>query len=240
LVSRPTLIVALDVPAVATAQRIVEQLVAVTPWFKVGPVLFTSAGPDAVRGILAAGGRVFLDLKFHDIPNVVAGGVRAAADLGVSLLTVHCAGGAAMLEAAADGARRAGAALRVLGVTRLTSDSGRVGAAVMRAAETAHAAGLGGVVASARECRRLKDRFGLEFQVLTPGIRPSGAAPDDQARVATPGQAVRAGSNYLVVGRPITQAPDRAAAARAVLKEMERAIQRLGRPANGTGTAARL
>jgi orotidine-5'-phosphate decarboxylase len=223
---RPALIVALDVPALPAARCLVEQLVTVTPWFKVGPVLFTGAGPEAVSGVLALGGRVFLDLKFHDIPNVVSGGVRAAADLGASIVTVHCAGGAAMLEAAADGVRRSGAPLRVLGVTRLTSDAGRVGAAVLRAAEAARAAGLGGVVASARECRRLKARFEGDFHVLTPGIRPAGAASDDQARIATPREAVRAGADYIVVGRPITQAPDPASAARAVMDEMDRALRR--------------
>jgi orotidine-5'-phosphate decarboxylase len=220
--SLPALIVAMDVPA-SVARTMVDQLVTVTPWFKVGPVLFTSAGPDAVRGIVDVGGRVFLDLKFHDIPTVVAGGVRAAADLGVSLLTVHCAGGSAMLEAAADGARRSGAQIDVLGVTRLTSDGGRVGASVLRAAEFARAAGLPGVVASARECGRVKSQFGDEFRVLTPAIRPRGAISDDQVRVATPGLAIRAGADYLVVGRPITQAPDPAAAARAILREMEQA-----------------
>jgi orotidine-5'-phosphate decarboxylase len=146
--------------------------------------------------------------------------VAAAADLGASLVTVHCAGGPAVLEAAAHAARRTGAPMRVLGVTRLTSDAGRVGASVMRAAATAHAAGLGGVTASARECARIKARLGADFHVLTPGIRPLGAASNDQARIATPRQAVEAGSDYLVVGRPIIAAADPRSAAEAVAREM--------------------
>jgi orotidine-5'-phosphate decarboxylase len=237
MADRPALIVALDVPALPVARRMIEQLMAVTPWFKVGPVLFTSVGPNAVTSILAAGGKVFLDLKFHDIPNVVAGSVRAAADLGVSLVTVHCAGGGAMLEAASDGARRSGSPVRVLGVTRLTSEAGRVGASVLRAAESARAAGLGGVVAATRECSRIKARLGDEFHVLTPGIRPPGVDSDDQARVATPRQAVRAGADYLVVGRPITQAPNPAEAARTILDQIERAFGRALSAAHAAASA---
>lgn len=217
----PVLIIALDVQGLAEAARLVDLLRPTTAWFKVGPVLFTPAGPEAVRMVHTAGGRVFLDLKFHDIPQTVAGGVAAAVDLGVALLTVHCAGGPAMLEAAARAA--AGSGMRVLGVTRLTSDAGRVGPRVLRAAEMAKSAGLDGVTASARECARLKAGFGHEFKVLTPAIRPSGTAAGDQARVVTPRQAVRAGADYLVVGRPVLAAPDPAAAARAIAAEMARA-----------------
>jgi orotidine-5'-phosphate decarboxylase len=217
------LIVALDVPALAAASSLVQRVRPVTPWFKIGSVLFTAAGPEAVRLVQAAGGRVFLDLKFHDIPQTVAGGVAAAADLGVALLTVHCAGGPAMLEAAATAAARSGGGTRVLGVTRLTSDAGRVGTSVLRAAEIAKTAGLDGVTASARECGRIKARLGPAFCVLTPGIRPAGTAAGDQARIVTPAQAVRAGSDYLVVGRPILTASDPAAAAAAIAREMDAA-----------------
>jgi orotidine-5'-phosphate decarboxylase len=233
------LIIAVDRPTLDDALKLVDVLRPITPWFKVGSVLFTGAGPTAVTALLNRGGRVCLDLKFHDIAHTVAAAAAAAADLGVSLLTVHCAGGAAMLEAAAAGARRAGAAARVLGVTRLTSEPGRVGAAVMRAAEMAHAAGLGGVVASARECGRLKSRFGSHFHVLTPGIRPTGSGADDQARIATPRQAVLAGADYVVVGRPITHAPDPAAAARAILAEMERATRGTAPAVRAAGDVAR-
>lgn len=224
---RPVLIAALDVPTLEAATDLVHRVLPVTPWFKIGSVLFTAAGPDAVRAVQAAGGRVFLDLKFHDIPSTIAGGVAAAAELGVALVTVHCAAGGAAMEAAADAARRSGGTTRVLGVTRLTSDAGRVGPSVLRAAVSAREAGLDGVVASARECARIKAACGPAFRVLTPAIRPSGADVHDQARVATPRQAVRSGADYLVVGRPITAAADPAAAARVVLAEMRSAARRM-------------
>lgn len=221
----PCLIIALDLPALAEAQALVGRLRAITPWFKIGPVLFTRTGPEAVRAIHSAGGYVFLDLKFHDIPQTVAGGIAAAAEMGVALATVHCAAGPEALRAAAS-ARPAGSALRILGVTRLTSDAGRVGASVLRAAVEARDAGLDGVTASARDCARIKAACGPEFRVLTPGIRPTGAAAGDQVRIATPRQAVRAGADYLVVGRPITAAADPVAAARGVLAEIDRAVAR--------------
>lgn len=226
----PLLIVALDLPTPAAAREMVDRLRPVTPWFKIGPVLFTTAGPEAVRMVHAEGGQVFLDLKFHDIPQIVAGGVAAAAYLGIALVTIHCAGGATMMEAAADAARRSGSQLRVLGVTRLTSDAGRVGAAVLRAARAAQAAGLDGVVASARECARIKAACGQGFQVLTPGIRPAASQAHGQARVATPRAAVRAGADYLVVGRPIIAAPDPLAAAQAIVTEIEKAARRRRTP----------
>jgi orotidine-5'-phosphate decarboxylase len=216
----PALIVALDVPTLAAAADLVARVRPITPWFKIGPALFVAAGPVAVEMVQAAGGRVFLDLKFHDIPQSVAGGVAAAAGLGARIVTVHCAGGPAMLEAAARAAARAGGGTVVLGVTRLTSDAGRVAGSVLRAARLAREAGLDGVTASARECVRLKAAFGSAFCVLTPGIRPAGTAPGDQARTVTPRQAVLAGSDYLVVGRPILSAPDPAAAAAVIAAEM--------------------
>jgi orotidine-5'-phosphate decarboxylase len=221
----PALIVALDLPALGDAEALVHRLRPVTPWFKVGSMLFTRAGPDAVRRVHDAGGRVFLDLKFHDIPQTVAGAVAAAVDLGVALVTVHCAAGPAAL-ASAVGARPAGSPLKLLGVTRLTSEAGRVGAGVVRAALAARDAGLDGVTASVRECARIKASCGEAFSVLTPGIRPAGATSHDQARVATPRQAVRAGADYVVVGRPIVAALDPAAAAAAIWREMEVASRR--------------
>ena len=215
---------ALDLPTLETAAEVVRRVRSVTGWFKVGSMLFTAAGPEAVRMVQAEGGEVFLDLKFHDIPQTVAGGVAAAADLGVALVTVHCAAGVAAMEAAAEAIRRSGAPLRVLGVTRLTSDAGRVGASVLRAAQAALAAGLDGVTASARECARVKAACGRDFRVLTPGIRPAGSAPHDQARTATPRFAVRAGADYLVVGRPIIAAADPVAAAEAVAAEIAAAV----------------
>ena len=202
----PVLIVALDLPSLADAKALVQRLRPITPWFKIGSMLFTSVGPDAVRMVHEAGGQVFLDLKFHDIPQTIAGGVAAAAELGVALVTVHCAAGPAAL-AAAVAARSPGSSLKLLGVTRLTSEAGRVGASVIRAALAARDAGLDGVTASVRECARIKGACGTEFRVLTPGIRPAGA-------------------DYLVVGRPIVAAPDPAAAAQAVWDEITSAARR--------------
>ncbi|MGQ0550277.1 MAG: orotidine-5'-phosphate decarboxylase [Armatimonadota bacterium] len=221
----PALIVALDQTSLSDAETLVRLLRPLVPWFKVGSVLFTRAGPEAVHIVHAAGGNVFLDLKFHDIPRTVAGGVAAAAELGAALVTVHCAAGPEALRAAAA-ARPTGSTLRILGVTRLTSDTGRVGAGALRAALEAREAGLDGVTASVRDCARIKAACGREFRVLAPGIRPAGTAAHDQVRIATPRQAVRAGADYLVVGRPITAAADPAAAARAVLAEMRRAAAR--------------
>ncbi|MGH2405928.1 MAG: orotidine 5'-phosphate decarboxylase / HUMPS family protein, partial [bacterium] len=147
----PALIVALDQPSLSNAEALVSLLRPLTPWFKIGPVLFTRAGPAAVHMVHAAGGQVFLDLKFHDIPQTVSGGVAAAAELGVALVTVHCAAGPEALRAAAA-TRPAGSTLRILGVTRLTSDPGRVAASVLRAALEARDAGLDGVTASVRDC----------------------------------------------------------------------------------------
>lgn len=220
----PALIVALDTPSLSDAETLVRLLRSVTPWFKIGPVLFTHAGPDAVRMVHAAGGRVFLDLKLHDIPQTVKSSVAAAAELEVALLTVHCAAGPSALHAATTG-RPQGSSLRLLGVTRLTSEAGRVGSRVLRAAEEARAAGLDGVTASARECARIKARLGADFRVLTAGIRPAHAEAHDQARVATPRQAVRAGADYVVVGRPIIAAADPRAAAHAILLEMQRSVR---------------
>ncbi len=232
LVDSPALIVALDLPSFADAEALVRRLRPITPWFKIGNALFTRAGPRAVGMVHEAGGRVFLDLKFHDIPQTIAGGVAAAAELGVALVTVHCAAGPVALAAAA-GARPAGSPLKLLGVTRLTSDAGRVGASVVRAALAARDAGLDGATASVRECARIKAACGTDFRVLTPGIRPTGAIAHDQARVATPRQAVRAGADYLVVGRPIVAAPDPASAAQAVWDEIASAVRRRRSAAQG-------
>ncbi|MDR7422340.1 MAG: orotidine-5'-phosphate decarboxylase [Armatimonadota bacterium] len=219
----PALIVALDVPGLREAAGLVECLRPVTCWFKIGPVLFVREGPAVVRMVHDAGGHVFLDLKLHDIPQSAAGGVAAAAELGAALVTVHCAGGETMLRAAAAAARPAAGRMAVLGVTRLTSEAGRVAGSVLRAARLAQDAGLDGVTAAVAECARIKAACGQAFRVLTPAIRPAGGPAHDQARVATPAAAVRAGSDYLVVGRPITAATDPVAAARAVAAEMEAA-----------------
>ena len=196
---------------------------------KVGKELFTRCGPGLVRRIHAAGFEVFLDLKFHDIPNTVAGAVAAAADLGVWMVNVHACGGREMLEAA----RRAteGAELLLTAVTVLTSLSGsdlaETGVSdapevqVLRLARLALDAGLDGVVCSAMELQPLREAFGAAPVLVTPGIRPAGDAPGDQIRVATPAQAVAMGSSYLVMGRPITRAADPAGKLQQVLRELD-------------------
>ena len=204
--------------------------------FKVGMEAFTAEGPMLARFLTSNGQKVFLDLKFHDIPNTVKGACRAAAALGVSLLNVHAFGGRKMLRAAAEGAaegtREGQARPLVLAVTMLTSlgdedleDLGIAGPpqdAVLRLARLAQAEGLDGVVASPKEVAALRRACGPNFVIVTPGIRPAGAALDDQSRTATPGAALAAGADYLVIGRPITAAPDPAAAARTILQEMEK------------------
>jgi orotidine-5'-phosphate decarboxylase len=231
---RDRLIVALDVPGLAEADRLLESLAGLVATFKVGSPLFTAAGPAAVELVHKRGGRVFLDLKYHDIPAVVGGAVREAARLGVSLLTVHASGGRGMLEAAVEAARDAGGDRpRLLAVTVLTSlDRAAlqtelqvpvaVEGQVTHLATLARAAGCDGVVASAHETPRLRLMLGPRTLIVTPGIRPTATAAGDQVRVATPAAAIRAGADLLVVGRPITGAADPAAAARAVLAEMAR------------------
>jgi orotidine-5'-phosphate decarboxylase len=230
--ARDRLIVALDMPELAAAEALVKRLGGVVGHFKVGSALFTAAGPAAVEMVRRHGGRVFLDLKYHDIPATVAGAVHAAARLGVGLLTVHASGGLAMLRAAAEAARAAGGDRpRILAVTVLTSldraalqrELGvpvAVEGHAVRLADLARAAGCDGVVASPREAARLRALLGPAALIVTPGIRPSGQGTDDQARTAAPGSAVRAGADYLVVGRPVTGAPDPVAAAAAILAEL--------------------
>jgi orotidine-5'-phosphate decarboxylase len=230
------LIVALDVSTLAEAEALLERLDGVVSMFKVGSQLFTAAGPAAVELVRKRDARIFLDLKYHDIPAVVGAAVREAARLGVTLLTVHASGGRAMLEAAAEAASGAGRDRpRVLAVTVLTSlDRAAlqrdlqvpmaVEGHVVHLAGLARAAGCDGAVASPHEAPRLRATLGPAWLIVTPGVRPASAAADDQARVATPTAACRAGADYVVVGRPITGTPDPAAAARAVVEELSRAI----------------
>lgn len=229
------LIVALDVSSAAEAQKTVQALGAVVSTFKVGAQLFTAEGPSVVRWLVASGKKVFLDLKFHDIPNTVAGAVRSAAALGVSMLTVHAPGGSAMLRAAMEAAHHAPQAPLVLAVTVLTSlsdaelqETGVAGRARDRAlvlATLAQNSGCNGVVTSPQEARLIRQDLGAGFVIVTPGIRPAGAAKGDQSRVNTPAEAVAAGADYLVVGRPITQAADPRRAAEGIIKEIEGATK---------------
>jgi orotidine-5'-phosphate decarboxylase len=227
---REKLIVALDVSTAVAAQKIVAAVGDSALTYKVGMQLYTAEGPQVVRDLVASGRRVFLDLKYHDIPNTVGAAVREAAHLGVSMLTVHAAGGVQMLRAAVHAARNADPALLVLAVTVLTSMdendlekigvSGSVVEQVTRLAALALAEGCHGVVASAREAPALRAKLGNHFTIVAPGVRPAGSGHDDQARVLTPAEAIAAGASYIVVGRPITEAADPAAAARAILGQI--------------------
>jgi orotidine-5'-phosphate decarboxylase len=224
----PIPIIALDVPSSDKALALVTELGDACRFYKIGNELFTSTGPDVVRRVRERGVDVFLDLKLHDIPNTVAGGVRGAAAMGARLVTVHATGGPAMLRAAVDAA---GTECGVLAVTVLTSltaddvgaswgrDSVDIGDEVLRLADLAAEAGAHGVVCSGREARAVRDRFGADLAVLVPGVRAAGGAVQDQARVVTPGEAAGAGATYVVVGRMVTAAADRAAAMAAVRAE---------------------
>jgi orotidine-5'-phosphate decarboxylase len=240
---RDRVFVALDVETLDEAGALLDRLEGAVTGVKIGSQLFTGAGPAAVEAALKRGYRVFLDLKFHDIPNTVAGAVRSATRLGVFMLNVHASGGIDMMRAAAESAARAARDFSVarpicLAVTVLTSLDRRalerevgvpasVDAHVLGLAEHARDAGLDGCVASPQEIRRLRVALGARFVIVTPGIRPAEPPPgdaarthDDQKRVATPRAAVRAGADYLVIGRPITGAADPGAAAAAIVAEL--------------------
>ena len=232
------LFVALDVDSLDGAAALLDGLRGLVTGCKIGSQLFTAAGPAAVELARKRDFRVFLDLKFHDIPNTVAGAVREATRLGVFMVNVHASGGVAMMRAAAESARNAAAEFKVarplvVGVTVLTSLDRRalevevgvpvtVERHVLALAEHAREAGLDGVVASPQEIRALRLAMGPRWVIVTPGVRPAdrASAPDDQARTATPAAAVAAGADYLVVGRPIVKAPDPIAAARAIITEL--------------------
>lgn len=210
------LIVALDVERFEEAAALVTELRDVVEIFKVGSQMFTRYGPKLVEFINAQGPKVFLDLKFHDIPNTVAKSVESAASLNVEMITLHISGGAEMLHAAAKVANRP----KLLGVTVLTSLGGNVSDEVCRRAEVAKQCGLDGVVASPQEIGLLREAIGNKMLIVTPGIRPAWAAVGDQKRVMTPAEAIAAGASYIVVGRPILTAPQPAEAARRILAEM--------------------
>ncbi len=226
---RQRLIVALDVSTAAAAQKIVAAVGDSALTYKVGMQLYTAEGPQVVRDLVASGRRVFLDLKYHDIPNTVGSAVSEAAKLGVSMLTVHAAGSGKMLRAAVDAAKTS-PDLIVLAVTVLTSMDGndleKIGVrgtvedTVARLASIALANGCHGVVTSAREASHLRAELGENFAIVTPGVRPAGSNVGDQVRVVTPAEAIAAGASHIVVGRPITEAADPAAEARAILGQI--------------------
>ena len=228
--ARKRLIVALDLPDVASAIALVNRLEGNCHWFKVGLELFVAAGPAVLEPLVKRGHSIFLDLKLHDIPNTVSGAVRSAAALGVRMITVHAAGGPAMLTAAHAALEGIADPPELLAVTVLTSmDAAQMSAVglerspaeeVELLARMGLAAGMHGFVCSPHEVAALRALTGPEGVLVVPGIRPAGADSGDQKRIATPAEALRLGASYLVVGRPITQAPDPAEAAEAILKEM--------------------
>ena len=227
------IIVPLDVPGAEAALALAARLDPKLCRVKVGKELFVAAGPAVVARLQERGFEVFLDLKFHDIPNTVAGACRAAAKLGVWMMDVHASGGTAMMRAAREAIEGVARPPLLIGVTVLTSladaDLAEVGFAggaaenAERLARLARACGLDGVVCSAQEARALRHATGDDFVLVTPGIRLATDARDDQARVVTPRDAVRAGSNYLVIGRPITGAADPAATLESIRHSLEEA-----------------
>ncbi|HWX53322.1 MAG TPA: orotidine-5'-phosphate decarboxylase [Verrucomicrobiae bacterium] len=230
---RERLIVALDVPDARMARQTVQRLGESAGIYKIGLQLFTAEGPDVVREMVSSGRRVFLDLKLHDIPNTVARAVKSVAELGPSMITVHASGGPAVLRAAVEAA---GPRVAVWAVTVLTSfsddDLRQTGVSddcagqVVRLASLAQAAGCKGVVCSPRETAQLRRSMGGDFAIVNPGVRPAGTDKNDQERTATPAEAISSGASHIVVGRPITQSPDPAAAAEAVIAEMVSAFFR--------------
>jgi len=240
-----TVIIALDVESLNQAEKIIEATGERASLYKVGSELFTRCGPPAVKLLRDHSKEVFLDLKFHDIPNTVAGAVAAGAALGVKMLNVHASGGFEMMKAAAEGARRQGTgsaeggsggrrqkAPKVLAVTVLTSIDERilgeevgcrraVQEQVLHLAQLAKKAGLDGVVASPKEVALIRENLGGDFLIVTPGIRPLWAAKGDQKRVMTPAEAIRAGADYIVIGRPITASDDPKAAFDRIVAEIQ-------------------
>jgi len=230
------LIVALDVDTPAQALSLVQELRGVAGMFKVGSQLFTLAGPQIIKEIVGSGAKVFLDLKFHDIPHQVAGAARSATELGVSLFTLHASGGTEMMrravEAVTETAERSGttppAVLAVSVLTSIDADTlAEIGVnstpeeSVLRLVKLAEHAGVDGVVASPQEAAQIRSAVANpKFLIVTPGIRPAAGSADDQRRVSTPAAALAAGANYLVVGRPITTAADPVTTARQIIAEM--------------------
>ena len=228
MAAKDKIIVALDVPSVDEARRLVATLQGAVSWYKVGLQLFTLGGPRLVRELKETGAKIFLDLKFHDIPNTVRHAVESACVLGVEMLTFHLSGGSEMCAAAIAG--RGSSTTLLLGVTVLTSQTdatlaevgvqGSVTHQVITLAALAKASGITGLVASPMELKPLREQFGKAFTIVTPGVRPTGSETDDQKRVMTPAEALQLGSDYLVIGRPITGAKDPKAAIDRIVSEL--------------------
>jgi len=222
---------ALDMPDVASAIQVASQVRGAVGGIKLGLEFFCAAGPEGIRRVTQAAAQpLFLDLKLHDIPNTAAGAVRSAVELKPDFLTIHTSGGPAMLQAVVKAARDAGAKTKLLGVTVLTSlddrdltvvgQSAPVMDQVKRLAKVAQDAGMDGVICSPAEVAMLRKECGADFTLMVPGIRPTWAAGNDQKRVMTPAEALAAGADYLVIGRPITASPDPAAAAKRIAEEL--------------------
>ena len=230
IAAKDKIIVPLDVPTANAARELIKAIGGTVGFFKIGNQLFTAEGPAIVREVLDSGSKVFLDLKYHDIPNTVRHGVESACALGVDMLTIHLSGGRAMCEAAVAG--RGASETLVLGVTVLTSLTddalsdlgfrGTVQEEVLLLAELAKNTGVTGLVASPHELTLLRNRYGSLFTTVIPGIRPKWSESGDQKRVLTPRQAVDAGADYLVIGRPITAASDPNEAVRRIIDELEK------------------
>ena len=237
LTARERLVLALDVDDFKKAEELVGELSDYVGVFKIGNQLFTAEGPKVVDMVNKKGGKVFLDLKFHDIPNTVARAAEVATKLGVYIFDIHTSGGYEMMKAAAEATKKISLALGIikpiiLGVTLLTSinqeilekDLGikkRLEEQVVHLAKLAKAAGLDGVVASSREIKEIRKACGKDFLILTPGIRPAGKSSDDQKRIMTPREAIKLGADFLVIGRPIRNAANPVEAAKQILREME-------------------
>jgi len=229
IAAKDKIIVPLDVPTANAARELIKAIGGTVGFFKIGNQLFTAEGPAIVREVLDSGSKVFLDLKYHDIPNTVRHSVESACALGVDMLTIHLSGGRAMCEAAVAG--RGASETLVLGVTVLTSLTddalsevgfrGTVQEEVVLLAELAKNTGVTGLVASPHELTLLRNRYGSLFTTVIPGIRPKWSEPGDQKRVLTPRQAVDAGADYLVIGRPITASSDPKDAVRRIIHELE-------------------
>jgi orotidine-5'-phosphate decarboxylase len=221
------IIVALDVPSRAEALPLVDVLREQISFFKIGLQLYTAEGPEIVESVVATGAKVFLDLKLHDIPNTVANAVQAASKLGAQMLTIHLSGGPEMVRAATA----AKGSMSILGVTVLTSAnqetlqqvgiSDTIGHQVLRLAKLGVENGIDGVVASAHEIKTLRGEFGDKITIIVPGIRPSGSEAGDQKRTMTPGEAIDAGADYLVIGRPITASKNPQEALARILEELK-------------------
>ncbi len=232
--AKEKIIVALDAPDADSAKRLADPLLGEGCLFKIGLQLFTAEGPSIVRDFKSLGARVFLDLKFHDIPNTAKEAIHSAATLGAEMTTIHLCGGPRMVAESVAAAK--GSGLLVLGVTVLTSMDAEslaaVGVSNSPENQVLHLAGMGrrnglqGVVASPLEIGALRENFGTDLVIVTPGVRPAGSDHGDQKRVTTPAEAVRAGADFLVIGRPVTSAPSPVGALRSIAEEMENAAAR--------------